>query len=189
MKLFNDELIRFNKTLSLVSSSTLVKIDRVHVADSILGWQIIKKDFKGSQLFDIGSGNGFPGIVIGLMEPGLQLTLVESDIRKAEYLKHTVDVCKLKNVKVVTQRLNTFRHGSVTTSVLRGFANIPKALLGFRKLVPKHGQIYHFKGPEWSTEVAALPQQLCSMWNNSYIGDYSIPESKIVHTIVRSDLI
>lgn len=187
--IYNDELVRFNRTLSLISAGTVDKVDLVHFSDSILGWQIIKKDFKAPSIHDIGSGNGFPGLVIGIMEPKLPVFLVESDTRKAEFLKHVITVAGLPNVKVLMLRLETIEAGSVHSAVLRGFSNIPKALLGLRKVMSPKGKIYHFKGPEWTTEIAALPQQLCSTWNNAHLGDYSLPDTKVTHTIVKSELI
>jgi 16S rRNA (guanine527-N7)-methyltransferase len=186
---YNDELVRFNRTVSLVSMGTSDKVDLIHFSDSILGWQAIKRDFRSSNLYDIGSGNGFPGLVIAIMEPKLPIYLVESDVRKAEFLKHVMTVCGLSNVKVLTIRLEMLEPASIQSAVLRGFSNIPKALLGLRKVMAPKGKIYHFKGPEWTTEIAALPQQLCSTWNNVHIGDYSLPDSKITHTIVKSELI
>ena len=59
LQCYNDELLRFNKTISLVSTSTADKVDLVHFADSILGWRTIKPVFSGSVIYDIGSGNGF----------------------------------------------------------------------------------------------------------------------------------
>lgn len=149
----------------------------------------MKKNFQGKELYDVGSGNGFPGIIIGILQPTLNLVLVESDIRKAEYLKHTADLLGLKNVKVRNLRLEAMENASISNAVLRGFANIPKALLAFRKVMAQKGQIYHFKGPEWSTELAALPQQLCSTWNNSHLGDYTLPGGQVTHAIVCSQLI
>jgi 16S rRNA (guanine527-N7)-methyltransferase len=189
LKLFNDELLRFNKTISLVSVGTVDKIDQVHFADSILGWRLIRKTFKGKSIFDIGSGNGFPGLVISILEPDLGVVLVESDTRKAEYLKHCIDVLGLKNTKVLIRRIESVDPGSVGSAMVRGFANITRVLLTFRKIMTRKGEIFHFKGPEWITELTAMPQQLCSTWNNDHLGDYSLPGSQVMHTVVRSHLI
>ena len=187
--IYNDELIRFNRSISLVSAGTIDKVDFAHFADCILGWQTIKKEFRGTSVCDIGSGNGFPGLVIAIMEPKMSVTLIDSDTRKAEFLKHVVTVCGLSNVKVRMMRLELIEPNSIENAVLRGFSNIPKSLLGLRKVMTPRGRIFHFKGPEWPTEIAAMPQQLCSTWNNVHMGDYTLPDSKVIHTIVKSELI
>jgi len=164
-------------------------MDLVHFSDAILGWQMIAKDFRGTTLWDIGSGNGFPGIVIGILEPKIHLVLLEADSRKAEYLKHCIDVLGLKNAKVVCQRLEDLNPNTIPAAVIRGFANISKTLLVSRKVMAPKAKIYHFKGPEWITELTNMPQQLCSTWNSEPLGDYSLPDGKIIHTIVKSDLV
>ncbi|HEX4925919.1 MAG TPA: RsmG family class I SAM-dependent methyltransferase, partial [Bdellovibrionales bacterium] len=57
------ELLRFNKTINLVSPRSLPDADRLHFADSILGGQIVLNDNTAEVIHDLGSGNGFPGMV------------------------------------------------------------------------------------------------------------------------------
>jgi 16S rRNA (guanine527-N7)-methyltransferase len=186
--LYRDELLRFNKSISLISISTIDKIDQVHLSDSILGWRIIRKKITSNRVHDLGSGNGFPGIVAGVLSPEVSVVLVESDTRKAEFLKHIAALLKLSNVSVACRRAESLAPDRIVFGMSRGFASIQKTLLAIRKSMSPKGQLFHFKGPEWSTEVAALPQQLCSTWNTSHVEDYNLPETSIVHSIIKSTL-
>ena len=109
-------------------------------------------------------------------------------MRKAEFLKHCVTYLKLKNLKVLNRRAELLDPKQIKAGMSRGFASIKKTLLTLRKGTAGGGTFFHFKGPEWSTEVAALPQQLCSTWNTRHVGDYFLPETSISHTIVESVL-
>ena len=49
-----------------------------------------------AKIFDIGSGNGFPGLLMAILDPGHEYNLVESDARKCEFLKHCYHRLELK---------------------------------------------------------------------------------------------
>lgn len=184
MASYHRELLKFNKTINLVSSRSLPDADRLHFADSILGAQIVLNDSAAGVIHDLGSGNGFPGMIIGILAPAVELVLVESDRRKAEFLKHTAATLGLRNVSVLVSRVEEIEDESLEGAVCRGFANLPKTLLKSRKLLPVGGKLYSFKGPEWSFEIAQMPEQICSTWNTQLLADYMLPESDIQHSIV-----
>jgi len=58
----------------------------------------------GERVADVGSGGGLPGIPLKIALPGLRMTLVESDQKKAEFLRYAVDTLKLDNVTVEARR-------------------------------------------------------------------------------------
>jgi len=74
-------------------------IDR-HLADSLAG--LAFPEVSGPALADLGSGGGFPGLVIALLRPDLSVTLVESERRKSEWLVRAS--VQLPNVRVVADR-------------------------------------------------------------------------------------
>lgn len=186
LKIFRDELLKFNKAVSLISAMSEEKIDQVHFADSILGWNTMAKHMRYREIHDIGSGNGFPGLIIAILDREFQVRLIESDGRKCEFLKFMVQKLELQNVHIENKRLDKLAAGSIKAGVVRGFASLPKTLLSVRKLLGVGGQMFHFKGPEWSSELAALPQQLCSIWTTDHLADYRLPESIATHTILLS---
>src|ERR1035437_5853293 len=116
------------------------------------------------RIFDIGSGNGFPGLIFGLMDFKREYVLVESDARKSEFLKHMIAVLKLKNVTVLNARFESLGTLGIETAMSRGFASIGKTLIGSNKIFSKGGQFIHLKGNNWSSEIAQLPSQLISVW-------------------------
>lgn len=190
LKSYHNELLKFNKVVNLVSPKTIPHADAIHFADSILSSQeVYKKINKNSMLYDIGSGNGFPGLVFSILYPDIQITLLDSDERKCEFLKHIVTVLNLKNVVVSNKKLEMLPNDSIPQAICRGFAPLPKALLNLRKLVKSGGSVFHLKADEWSMEVSQIPTQLCSVWQPTLDSEYKLPIGEIRLFIVRTDKI
>lgn len=83
-------LAKWNKHINLVSRASVDDIWHRHVADSAQLWPLSRKS---GRWLDLGSGAGFPGLVIaafGAEVPGFQMTLVESDTRKASFLSTVI---------------------------------------------------------------------------------------------------
>ena len=77
------ELAQENERQNLVARATLETVWQRHVADSA---QLLKWGGEGSSWLDLGSGAGFPGLVIAVMRPQLSVVLVESRKRRVEWL-------------------------------------------------------------------------------------------------------
>jgi len=78
-------------------------VDR-HLADSVAG--LTRPELAGPTLADLGSGGGFPGLVIAMLRPEISVTLLESERRKAEWLARAS--ADLRNVRVVADRSESF---------------------------------------------------------------------------------
>jgi 16S rRNA (guanine527-N7)-methyltransferase len=190
LKGFFDELLRFNATISLISPKTVPFADAIHFADSINGCRLVFKDLKTPcTVFDFGSGNGFPGIVFGIMYPDFKVVLVDSDPKKIEFLKHTINALKLTNITTAKEAVEALPEGCAQAGLARGFGTIPKSLIAFRKACKKGGKIYHFKSEEWATEIAQMPTQLCSFWTPSLVGEYKLPVGSVKFAVVKTDKI
>jgi 16S rRNA (guanine527-N7)-methyltransferase len=79
-----DTLARWQKSINLVGRTTLEDVWTRHVLDSAQLVSLIPDS--AETLVDLGSGGGFPGLVIAALAPRLQVTLVEADARKAAFL-------------------------------------------------------------------------------------------------------
>ena len=86
---YYDLLKEFNVSLNLVGSGTLAAAGERHFADSYLGIKSLfgNQEIGTDHLYDLGSGNGFPGVIFALMYPKIRITLVERDRRKCEFFK------------------------------------------------------------------------------------------------------
>jgi 16S rRNA (guanine527-N7)-methyltransferase len=77
-------LVRWQKAINLVSKATIEGVWTRHVLDSAQLVPLIPTEAKS--LADLGSGGGFPGLVVAALRPDLDLTLIEADARKAAFL-------------------------------------------------------------------------------------------------------
>jgi len=95
-------LLRWNEKLNLTSIRDPLEILYRHFCESMFAVGAIPVD-KG-RLADIGSGPGFPGIPLKILRPGLELCLVESNIKKGTFLAEVVRELKLTNTRVQISR-------------------------------------------------------------------------------------
>lgn len=185
LRRYYEILLAFNATVNLVSKSTAAEAGKAHFADSVYGLDICMAhtQLEGA-VYDFGSGNGFPGLVLGVLRPDLTLYLVERDIRKSEFLKHTVGELKLTNVKVLTQSYESLGKGTVKFAVTRALGSLPTLLIQMSSLFADGAQFFHFKSDTWTTELANCPTQVFSHWDIQAAGQYTLPEGAIVRNIV-----
>ncbi|MEB8330809.1 class I SAM-dependent methyltransferase, partial [Flavobacteriaceae bacterium KMM 6897] len=89
LNLFEALVRKWNPAINLVSRNSLADLRERHILDSIQTYQAVKEPF--DHWVDIGSGGGFPGVVIAIlsaeMSPSRDITLIESDARKATFLR------------------------------------------------------------------------------------------------------
>lgn len=184
LELFYAELIRFNRHINLISKHTELDADISHFLDSVLGGQILLKDCKSEVIYDIGSGNGLPGLVLAILDPKRKIVLVESDQRKVEFLKSCASRLELPNATVLSAHIENLPDNSIQAGVSRGFASISKSLLVTRKCFAKGSLYYHFKPSGWVREVAQIPSQLCSIWQPKLLEEYDLPVMNVRMAII-----
>jgi 16S rRNA (guanine527-N7)-methyltransferase len=107
---------------NLVSRTTLDRVWQRHICDSAQLLRFVSRETSRNWL-DLGTGAGFPGLVIATIASGLEVTMVESRHRRVEWLNHMVDELGLANAKVLGNQLE--RVESVQTDVISARAFAP----------------------------------------------------------------
>lgn len=186
LKVYLDELIKANRTLNLISVKTITIADALHVADSINASRLIYDDSKPTEITDFGSGNGFPGIVFAILYPNVKVHLVDTDIRKCEFLTNVTKTLELKNVDVVCQNIERLGQGSVKFGMMRQVGTLTKSLLIARKSLQLSSVLYHIKTDNWGIELAEIPSQLCSTFEPSLLAEYKLPIGEIKFAIIKT---
>lgn len=106
MLLFKKELLIYNEKVNLTAIVDDEEIIYKHFIDSLETVRYIKE---GSRIIDIGSGAGFPGILIAIyFEGNVQITLLDSLNKRTAFLECIVEKLKIKNIKIVTSRAENF---------------------------------------------------------------------------------
>lgn len=94
-----------------------------------------------SHLIDFGSGAGFPGLPIKIWEPGLRLTLVESNHKKATFLREVARALQSSDVEVVSDRAENYRGPLGDVLTLRAVERFEKSLPVALRLVGPSGRL------------------------------------------------
>jgi 16S rRNA (guanine527-N7)-methyltransferase len=187
LKKYYEDLIYFNSKVNLVSSSTAPYAARQHFADCVFGLKLAQQHSKLTDtVYDFGSGNGFPGLVLAIINRDVGVCLVERDVRKAEFLKHVAANLKLDNVTVFASGIEKLEKNSITHGITRALGSISKVLIQVNSLFVKGGTLFHFKAENWPTEIANCPTQLFTTWDIQSIGNYMLPESSVERFIISS---
>jgi len=134
-KTFEKAIIKWNKTLNLVSK-TQESVLEEHFYNSISATPFVREI-----IVDMGTGAGFPGIPIAIMEPKKKVFLIEKNTKKSSFLFHATNLLGLKNIKVINSRIEEVDPGSIPSPrdiLSRAFGSIQKATTAASKLL-SHG--------------------------------------------------
>lgn len=186
LRAFHSELIFFNGRMNLISPKTEAEADEVHIADAILAARSIFSSCNEQTVYDLGSGNGVPGIVMAILEPKRKFFLVDADARKIEFMKHCVARLQLANCATIHGRLEDLDDGSVKCGVSRAMASISKMLLFARKATAPGSVLYHMKSDSWAREAAEIPSQVLAHWEPRLVSGYSLPETGVKLFVVMT---
>ena len=156
-KEFNDLIIEWNKKLNLVSRK---KPDVYNlIEESKLFFEAI--DFKeGINILDLGTGGGFPGIVIAIHHPEAKLTLIDSIQKKVNVVKDIVKRLELKNAEVICIRAEDLAKNSEYVKkfdyvVARSVAVLQDLCKWSKDLLKTGGKLITVKGGNIDGEIKA----------------------------------
>ncbi len=100
------ELQKWNKRINLIArNTTAAEIVEKHFLDSLTLLTVIDRQQSEVTLLDVGSGAGFPGLVLAAVRPDVQVTLLEPRQKRVSFLRHIIRQLQLKNVCLLDQRL------------------------------------------------------------------------------------
>ncbi len=106
---FQDLLIEWNKHFNLTAVIGPQQIQKRHFLDS-LTCVLATGDLNGKSLIDVGTGAGFPGLPLKICYPDLDIVLLESIRKKAAFLEMVVKELKLSEIRIASERAETFGH-------------------------------------------------------------------------------
>ncbi len=125
LKVLVNLLIKWNKAINLVGKSTIEEVWQRHVIDSAQVWQHRPKEL--NIWVDIGSGGGFPGLVLAILAkhqaPNVKFYLIESDIRKCAFLKNVSRETNL-NIKIIGDRIENIQDLQADVVSARALAQV-----------------------------------------------------------------
>ena len=141
---FYQLLIEWNQKINLTRIIEKEDVYLKHFYDSLT---IVKEvDFsKVNTLCDVGTGAGFPGIVLKIFYPNLKITLIDSLLKRVNYLNEIIKELELKDIEAIHTRAEDY-HETFDVVTARAVANIEKLLKYTMHLVNKNGKLIAMKG-------------------------------------------
>ena len=119
-----NQILKWNKTRNLVSRN-LKKND---LAEHFLDCAVLQKHLLPGSVIDLGTGSGFPGMCLGIIDPNRDLTLVDSNRKKTSFLINIKNQLGLNSVSIKNARVEEIKQINETNIVCRAFKG-PAALL------------------------------------------------------------
>jgi 16S rRNA (guanine527-N7)-methyltransferase len=128
-----------------------------HLIDSLS----IVPFIKPSNLLDVGTGPGLPGMILALIHPEMPVFMLDSNGKKTRFLNQVKMELKVENAQVVHHRLESWQPGQDFNQITsRAFATLSD-MVGFsRHLLSSDGRFIAMKGQHPVDEIAQLPEDI-----------------------------
>jgi 16S rRNA (guanine527-N7)-methyltransferase len=147
---------RWNRVFNLTAVREPARMVPYHLLDSLALAPLLR----GDQVLDIGTGAGFPGLPLAILQPERNFTLLDANGKKTRFVRQAVMELGLANVRVEQARAESYRsRGKFATILARAFAPLPLILGVARPLLQHPGLLLASKGPGVDKELLHLDTQ------------------------------
>ena len=163
-----DELSSWNRRYNLTAITTREAMLSAHLLDSLSA----QPELQGRLIADVGTGAGFPGLPLAVLEPHKQFTLIDSVAKKIRFVTHAARVLELGNVIALQARVETLSPATpFDTVIARAYAALPDLLDSVQGLCGPATRVVALKGRYPQDELAELPRG----WRLSQVRALQIP--------------
>ena len=179
-------LVETNKTMNLTRITEKDDVYLKHFYDSLTLAKVYDLS-KVNTLCDIGTGAGFPGLVLKIFYPNLEITLVDSLLKRVKYLNNLIDKLQLTGIKAYHNRAEDIIKENKKFDIVtaRAVSALPKLLLWTMPLVNKNGSFLAMKGNV--EEELELSKDIMKK-HNWYVNKketFTLPTKEDVRTILE----
>lgn len=143
-----------------------------HFIDSIYCLKYIKLP---SSIVDIGTGAGFPGIPLKIMNPELKIILAEQRNRRVDFLKLAVNELGLTDVEFYPHKVTEKSFFEVDGVVTRALEDAPVTLERVEHFLPKGGVVILLKGPDADGDIRSLSEKNSEVFTLETDEEYTLP--------------
>jgi len=177
-----DELEQANRQFNLTAIRDRPGMLRKHVLDSLS----LQPYLRGARVADVGTGAGFPGLVLAIVDPDRRFTLIEATGKKARFVEQTVGRLGLGNVVVVNSRAETYRPFELfDTVVARALSSLADFVAYAGHLCAPDGRLLAMKGRRPDDEISALPRSFRALAVHR-LSVPGLPDERHLAELVRS---
>ena len=149
-----EELAHWNRQYNLTGITDVESMVSHHLLDSLA----VHRYLHGASVADVGTGAGFPGLPLALVNPERRFTLIDSNGKKIRFVSHAVRTLGLMNAEPLQARVETLRPERPFDIVLaRAFAPMPELLETVAPLCGSETRVLAMKGKWPKSELEELP--------------------------------
>ena len=171
------ELIKkWQKNINLVSKNSIDDLWNRHVLDSAQLYSLLPAPKKGLYIYDLGSGAGFPGMVLAIMGRK-DIILCESNKRKCEFLKEVSRITNT-NISIVNIRAQKLDGKSALAITSRALASLDALLEISMPILREKGVCVFPKGRTWKEELTVAEKKFIINYNT--VQSITSSDSKII---------
>lgn len=180
-------LIEWNEKINLTAITEPDEIILKHFIDSITILKEIKND---ERIVDVGTGAGFPGIPLSIMNPTLKITLVDSLNKRLIFLQEVVKKLKLENIEIVHARAeelgqNKKYRESFDVATSRAVANLSTLSEYLIPLVKINGKVISMKAGDTQDEIDGAKKAIKVLGGKiEKVDEFNLPQTDIRRTII-----
>jgi 16S rRNA (guanine527-N7)-methyltransferase len=159
------ELLKWNAVTNLTAITRPEDIALRHFLDSLVP---VRRIAPGSDLLDVGSGGGFPGLPLHVVIDGLRTTLIDASRKKVSFLRHAVRAMGLTGIGALHTRLEEIGRGpgappSYDVIISRAVSALAPYVRAAWPLLRPQGRAMALKGPVSAAEMNALQGALAGL--------------------------
>jgi len=149
-----DELERWNQKVNLTAIRDRGEMVTAHIHDSLAAQPLLR----GARILDVGTGAGFPGLPLAIVEPDREFHLIDSNNKKIQFVQHVAGLLGLDNVTAAKARGEDYAPGyRFDTVIARALASLPKLLDIAGHHVGENGVFVALKGRYPAEELEEIP--------------------------------
>ena len=179
-------LLEQNQMMNLTAITDPDQVVDLHMLDSAA--LLTVDDFSGKKVIDVGTGAGFPGMVLKVLEPTIELTLLDSLGKRVDWLRETCDDMGLSRVTCVHARAEEFageHRQAYDMATSRAVAALPLLSELALPLVKVGGCFLAMKSVDSDAEIDSARGAIGQLGGKiEAIRDYTIPGTDVTHRVV-----
>ncbi len=184
--LYLQELLKWNQKINLTAIRSEKGIVLKHFLDSLSVYPYLPKY---SSILDIGSGAGFPGIPLKIIQPTFEMTLIDSVRKKVDFQKHIIRTLGLKGIEAIHGRvqdkeIHQSLGGRFDVILSRAFSDLQTILTLSFPFLRKGGMVIAMKGEVESSEIQLLTETKGSRYRLQKTFPLTLPSSSFKRTIL-----
>ena len=183
---YGDLLIETNKVMNLTAITDPEDVATLHFLDSAA--LLTLESFSGKSVVDVGTGAGFPGLPLRVLEPSIRLTLLDSLNKRIQFLETVCRELDLPDVACVHARAEEFaaeHRETFDLAVSRAVAALPVLCELCLPLVKPGGKFLAMKSVESDAELAAAQHAIAILGGAvEAVRDYAIPGTDVRHRLI-----